>query len=36
MVVAPDIPVFGVFLHQSLSSLPGMANVRTSVVLKEL
>lgn len=35
-VVAPDIPAFDAFLHQSLFTLPGVANARTSVVLKEI
>jgi Lrp/AsnC family leucine-responsive transcriptional regulator len=35
-VVAPDIKAFDVFLNQVLFTLPGVANVRTSVVLREV
>lgn len=35
-VVAPDIKAFDAFLNQALFTLPGVANVRTSVVLREL
>ncbi len=35
-VVAPDIKAFDAFLTQILLTLPGVGNVRTSVVLREL
>ncbi len=35
-VVVPDIRAFDAFLNQALFTLPGVANVRTSVVLREI
>lgn len=35
-VVVPDIQSFDAFLHGALFTLPGVANVRTSVVLRQV
>ena len=35
-VIVPDIKAFDAFLNQALFTLPGVANVRTSVVLREV
>lgn len=35
-VIVPDITAFDAFLNQVLFTLPGVANVRTSVVLREV
>ena len=35
-VIVPDIKAFDTFLNQVLFTLPGVANVRTSVVLREV
>jgi DNA-binding Lrp family transcriptional regulator len=35
-VIVPDIKAFDVFLNRVLFTLPGVANVRTSVVLREV
>lgn len=35
-VVAPDIKAVDTFLNQALFTIPGVANVRTSVVLREV
>lgn len=35
-VIVPDIKAFDVFLNRKLFTLPGVANVRTSVVLREV
>ena len=35
-VIVPDIKAYDTFLNQVLFTLPGVANVRTSVVLREI
>lgn len=35
-VIVPDIKAFDAFLNRALFTLPGVANVRTSVVLREV
>ncbi len=35
-IVVPDMKAYDVFLHKRIFSIPGVANVRTAVVLREV